>query len=376
MPRLMKLPQSRLPRISSLVALLALAAGLRADEPVNLGPVTDIQAMPANSKKPRGIKQGPPQYPPEMARAGVNGSVAVSFIIDQTGHVQNAYVIRSNNPWFERPALNAVESWRFSPAEVNGHPINVHVTQLIEFNVEPGGDPLDFWRVSKAKDHDKLPPEYRWEEPPYPQMTLFPVYPFELLKAGTPGKASVSYVVGPKGRVVSAKLREATAPEFGAAVLAMIDAWEFSPPKSKDGTKISANLTTEYAFKPGGRADVPVSEEALAILRLLEKKPAEIATLKELDQPMKPRSRRPPVYPTALLAAGQPGEAVIEFYVDKNGDAQLPRIVSSTAPEFGYAAVQAIATWRYDPPKRGGKPAVVRVQIPMGFSVAEHPEGK
>ena len=104
----------------------------------------------------------------------------------------------------------------------------------------------------------------------------------------------------------------------------------------------------------------------------MEKQPEKIATLGELDQPLKPRSRRPPVYPTALEQAGQDGEATIEFFVDKNGDAQLPRILSSTAPEFGYAAVQAVATWRFEVPRKGGKPVVARAQIPIGFTLTGH----
>ncbi len=84
-------------------------------------------------------------------------------------------------------------------------------------------------------------------------------------------------------------------------------------------------------------------------------------------QQPKPIRQGPPVYPTALKKAGQPGEAVIEFFVDAKGDVQLPRIVSSTATEFGYAAVQAVATWRFEPPKRNRKRTVVRVRGPVEF---------
>ena len=51
-----------------------------------------------------------------------------------------------------------------------------------------------------------------------------------------------------------------------------------------------------------------------------------------------------------LLAVDQHGDATVEFFVDKNGDVQLPQIISCTMPEFGYAAVQAVATWRFAPP--------------------------
>jgi len=357
-------------RIISL-ALLALglaATAVRAEDPDEVLPALDIGKFPKDATKPKPIKQPSPLYPYAMSRAGLTGQVKVSFVIDKQGNVRDAFVIESNNPWFERPALNALRQWKFTPGEVDGRLVNTRAAQRIDFNLDPAGRPPELWNVTKGKKHDKQPPEFQWETPPIPKMTMFPVYPFEPLRAGTPGKVRIAYVVGPQGRVVAAKVVEATTPEFGAAVAAMFDAWRFKPAKLKDGQPAYARLAAEYEFKPNGRADVPVSDTASQILRTVEKKPEDIAALKELDRPLKPISQRPPAYPSSLEKAGAPGTATIEFYVDKNGDAQLPRIVSSTAPEFGYAAAQAIATWRFEPAKRGGKTVIVRTQIPLNFS--------
>jgi TonB family protein len=328
--------------------------------------IKDIKELRHSGKPPKPIKQSPPVYPYNMSRAGLVGSVMVAFTIDTEGKVLNPYVVESNNPWFERPAIEAILDWRFSPGEMDGRRVNVRAMQLLEFNLEEGGQLP--WQVTKGKDHAKLPPELQWHTAPIPVSTLFPVYPFAQLKAGATGKALITYIVGYDGRVIQAKLNEATTPEFGLAVLAMIDAWRFKPGKKKDGTPAGAVFHSEYDFRANGRGDVPVSDEAKDILRLLEKKPERIMTPKDLDQPLKPLSRRPPVYPTAFANAGQSGQAMIEFFIDAKGDAQLPRIVSSTAPEFGYAAVQAVATWRFEPPKVKKKPVVVRVQIPVEFS--------
>ena len=45
----------------------------------------------------------------------------------------------------------------------------------------------------------------------------------------------------------------------------------------------------------------------------------------------------------------------------------MPRVVSATEEGFGYAAVQAVSAWWFEPPLMGGKPVVVRVQIPFKF---------
>jgi TonB family protein len=104
---------------------------------------------------------------------------------------------------------------------------------------------------------------------------------------------------------------------------------------------------------------------------VLARHPERIASLADLDNPPKPVSRRPPVYPSKLEATNEPGSAIIEFIIDEEGDAQLPRIVSSTATEFGYAAAQAVATWRFEPPTVKNKAVLARGQITVEFKAGK-----
>lgn len=363
---IMKMLNARFP---VLLAYLGLAAA------TDLWGATDPKQLPRDDgpdHPAKILKSKDPFYPPFVQRAGLVGKVKIEFIVDKEGNVVEPYILESNNPWFERPTIDAVLQWKFSPAKKGGRPVNMRCQQLITFDLWGGGKSPELWRVVKSKNHDKLPPEFQWDTPAMPKTTLFPVYPFEELQAGVEGKAVVNYIVGPNGQVLRANVREATTPEFGMAVMAMIDAWQFSPAKNKKGTPVYANNAVEYSFRTNGRGDIPVSDEARWILADLKKKPETIASLQELDRPLKPLSRRPPVYPSALRLAGQPGSALIEFYVDKNGDAQLPRVVSSTAPEFGYAAALAVATWRFESPLKKGKRVVVRAQIPVDFKFQEN----
>jgi TonB family protein len=281
--------------------------------------------------------------------------------------VRDPHVVESNNPAFERPALDAVLKWKFKPAVKNGHAVNTRAAQEIRFELFGGGDLP--WQINKPKKPETLPPELRWDKAPVPVSTAFPVFPFAALQAETKGRTKVSFLIGPEGLVREARVLEATTPEMGQAVLATMDVWRFKPAQKKDGTPSLAAVAIEHEFDPFGRGDVSVTPSALRILGNLAHRPADIIPLAELDQPPKPLSRRPPVYPSTLEAASQAGQAMIEFFIDEKGDAQLPRIVSSTAPEFGYAAVQAVAAWRYEPPQKNKQPVVARVQIPVVFFV-------
>lgn len=343
------------------VLLAALPAAFAAE------PAKDL---PKPDTPPRVLKQEPPVYPYSLRAAGVTGNVTLDFIVDSDGNIAEVHVARSNNPFFERPAIDSLMKWKFEPAKKAGRPVKARARIDVSFRLG-GNEGQDLWRITPPRDWGKVPEAYRWDVPPEPVNTLMAAYPFEALRAGRAGKVTVSCVIDRDGRVAAAKIREATTPEFGAAVLAMIDGWRFKPAHKADGSTSYAIVSVTREFAPDGRGDVPVSTSAQELLDRLERNRLECAKPPELDAPLKPVSIRPPIYPSALREAGQDGEATIEFYVDREGDAQLPRIVSASAPEFGYAAAQAVATWRFTAPRKGGKPAVVRVQQAVKFHLKE-----
>jgi TonB family protein len=121
-------------------------------------------------------------------------------------------------------------------------------------------------------------------------------------------------------------------------------------------------------FNENGRGYVPVSDKAREIIRELKRNPGRIVPAGELDELPEPLSRRPPDFPISLLNDGEGGRAVIEFFLDEAGYVELPHVVESSKPEFGYAAVQAVAAWRFQPPRRQGKGVITRLQVPFNFA--------
>lgn len=329
-----------------------------------------VREFPKYDVPPRPLERKAPVYPYGLRAAGVVGSVTLDAILGPDGSVEEVHVSRSNNPFFERPAIDAVMKWRFSPALKNGKPVKARIRQQINFDL-PNAEITSLWSIQKPRDPDKLPEPCRWDIPPEPVSTLMAAYPYEALQAGKQGKATVFFVVDLEGRVARTRVIEAADPAFGAALAAMIDGWRFKPARKADGTPAYAMITISRDFLADGRGDVPVSDNAQWILGRLAKKKLECPKPSELDTPIKPISVRAPVYPSALREAGRDGEARIEFYIDERGDAQLPRVVSATAPEFGYAAVQAVATWRFAAPKKAGKGTIVRVQQLVQFHLNE-----
>jgi len=62
-----------------------------------------------------------------------------------------------------------------------------------------------------------------------------------------------------------------------------------------------------------------------------------------------------------------PATVWLLFIVDERGRVESPKVEKSTDPLFEKPALSAIKKWKFDPGKRGGKPAEYRMRLPMTF---------
>ena len=83
--------------------------------------------------------------------------------------------------------------------------------------------------------------------------------------------------------------------------------------------------------------------------------------------------------PLKLVSEGQPlrvvdddgnllaGKVIVEFYIDATGQTRLARPVSEAHPALQVAAVRTLEGFIFEPPRRNGKPTIVRARIPIEF---------
>ncbi len=332
---------------------------------------TDGKGSGRVAQQPRVKVQGGPVYPFAMRANGMIGEVLVDFVVDREGRVRNAFVARSLNPSFDDAAIDAVKQWIFEPGRNEDRPVNVHMQVPIIFSLDGhGSGPLE---ERGKRDLSKLPEAFRYDTPPKPVGTVRPVYPYALLRDEKKGRAAVAAVIGPGGRAVEVRVVEATAPEFGRALAAALECFVYEP-ALKGGRPSVALQRFAHEFSRDEQWAL-VGQEDLWLLEQERKKPQTIFALGELDAPLKPLSRRPPVYPVTAPKELNRGEALIEFLVDEEGRARLPRSVAATDEAFAYAAIQAIASWRFEPPQRGGRAVVARARVPLVFGPANMTTG-
>jgi TonB family protein len=84
--------------------------------------------------EPRKSKHVDPKYPADARRAGLAGTVVLECVVDARGEVTRTTVVEGVPPLTEA-ALEAVERWRYEPAELNGVPVPVIMTVTVKFEL-------------------------------------------------------------------------------------------------------------------------------------------------------------------------------------------------------------------------------------------------
>jgi RNA polymerase sigma factor (sigma-70 family) len=100
---------------------------------------------------------------------------------------------------------------------------------------------------------------------------------------------------------------------------------------------------------------------------------ADLIMIGELDERPKPKTQVAPKYPGAMATAGIEGSVVVSFVIDKAGEVQAARAVSSTRVEFEAAAVAAVEQWKFEPGRKNGRDVNTQVSQRIDFNL---PRGK
>jgi TonB family protein len=216
---------------------------------------------------------------------------------------------------------------------------------------------------------DNLQPEYDWATKAKPKGTAPQVvYPFDELAHNESGTATIRFRINYEGKVDLSMILEATKPAFGRAAQAAIETMTFTPAKKKDKSPAMVLCDADFRFLPDGSGDVLVTEEIKDLLNTARRGEEAAVAIGGLDVPLRAVSSMSPNYPTSFAKVGTVGSATIEFIVNDTGWVALPRVVSASEAEFGAAAVQAVSTWRFEPPTKNGRIANALARIVIEFN--------
>ena len=89
-----------------------------------------------NMTPPKPISRVEPIYPAEAQEARIAGVVILETVIDETGTVTDARVLKPLPFGLDKAAADAVRQWRFEPATLDGKPVPVVFNLTINFKLD------------------------------------------------------------------------------------------------------------------------------------------------------------------------------------------------------------------------------------------------
>ncbi|MBW3672436.1 MAG: energy transducer TonB [Acidobacteria bacterium] len=101
---------------------------------------SNILRVGGRVRAPELIQKTAPRYPEEAKLYRVSGVVVVEALIDESGSVRRTRVVKGLPFGLSEAASEAVASWRFKPATMDGEPVRVAYNVSVEFNLHKSGD--------------------------------------------------------------------------------------------------------------------------------------------------------------------------------------------------------------------------------------------
>jgi len=135
-------PKAPLPNMNSLLGGVAMnipefeTGDIAGDSSKLLEDIADDAIMSESTVdvKPKVQSRPPLEYPAQAAKDGIKGYVIINILIGKDGNVEIAKVLESQPVGvFDNAALNAIRSWRFSPAVYKAKPVKMWAKQKIRF---------------------------------------------------------------------------------------------------------------------------------------------------------------------------------------------------------------------------------------------------
>ncbi len=200
---------------------------------------------------------------------------------------------------------------------------------------------------------------------------------FPLVLKGTriyEGAAKVVFIAGKDGEKRDFVVVAATHPAYSDEAIRSIKKWEISP-AILNGQPVDSRFVVNVRFKQEGIIIInnPIGATGDIWHNQLNDFYYRVTEINELDEPLKTITTVMPHFPEDMKLYEISGQALIEFFIDPEGNVLAPGILSSSNEQCAYSAIGAIVEWKFEPPRKKIKPVYVRARQPFFFHYIEPP---
>ncbi len=100
---------------------------------------SSMAGLGGDVKPPAAIYKPDPDYTPQATRAGIEGTIQFSVVVDTAGNISD--IQEKSAPLgdgLDQSAIDTVKKWKFTPATRNGVPVPVRMTVEVSFRMGKG----------------------------------------------------------------------------------------------------------------------------------------------------------------------------------------------------------------------------------------------
>ena len=190
-------------------------------------------------------------YPMIARQQGTEGIVVVNFIVDKSGSVRNAKIVRSIGGSCDEAVLEAVRHLpRFEPGTQAGRPVDVSITVPFTFRIEGSADNLldTLRRVYPLVDEMPHLPNGGGNTAIFQAIQQALVMPAEVANDAPARKVFVGFTVGPSGVVRDVKIVRGLSASCNAAALAAVRTLPRFVGGKLNGVPASVSFTVPVVF--------------------------------------------------------------------------------------------------------------------------------
>jgi TonB family protein len=154
--------------------------------------------------------------------------------------------------------------------------------------------------------------------------------------------------------------------EFEAPAIEAALKWRFRP-ALQHGRPVEATcrVTLTFSYKPGVGT---YSVNATMPFEVPPQSPPGYTPELSYDQPPKLVHMTKAVFPRSLLEKNARGYATLVFLIDPSGRPRRIQVTKATHPEFGESAAAMMASWRFNPAGKNGKPTWTSLSYKQMFT--------
>ena len=98
-------------------------------------PAGVIVSEAAVTERARLVSSVTAAYPPDARTGELEADVPLEIVVDPSGAVTDARVVRAAGFGFDASALAAIRRYRFSPARLGGQPVRVRMRWSVQFRL-------------------------------------------------------------------------------------------------------------------------------------------------------------------------------------------------------------------------------------------------